>query len=114
MGAPESKHLVVRFEESNVAKAGILAESLRDTLRRTHPDVVVERRREDESAMEFGTTLIVLLGTPAIVAIAKGLQSWLKRNQSASVCIETSDGKVVIENVTGAQAVDLAKALGKV
>ena len=111
MARPPSTQYVIKFESTSVAEAGDLAEDLREAILDAHPDVSAERRRDDSNTMDFGATLAVLLGTPAVIAVAKGIQDWLERHQSAKLRIERPDGTVVVENLTGQQAVDLVKYL---
>jgi hypothetical protein len=107
------QQFVIRFQDTSLAEANVLAESLRDAILDSHPDVSVKTQRDDPSLQDFGATLVLLLGAPAVVVVAKGIEQWLKRHQSASVRIEGPDGIIVAENVTGNQAVELAKLLHK-
>jgi hypothetical protein len=54
-----------------------------------------------------------LLGTPAVVAVAKGIESFLSRYQTASIRIRIKgpNGSVIVENLTSRQASDLAVTL---
>jgi hypothetical protein len=35
--------------------------------------------RTDQEALDFGTTLIAVLGTPAIIILARAIRSWMER-----------------------------------
>lgn len=111
MTETKRKPFLFKFEEVSVAEAGILAEDLRQAVLDAHPDVAAERKRDDPSAMNFGETLSVILGTQAIVEVGRGVHEWLKRHQSAKIRIERPDGTVVVENLTSRSAVDLVKFL---
>ena len=107
-----SRQFVIKFEDTSLAEANILAESLRSTILDSHSSVSVERRRDDQSAQDFGATLVLLLGPPSVVAVAKGIEQWLKRYQSAKLRIERPDGtKTIIDNVTPNVIVELVKLL---
>lgn len=108
-----SHQYVIKFQDISLAEANILAESLRDAILDSYPGVRVERRRDDQSTQDFGATLILLLGAPAAVAVAKGIEQWLKRYQSAKLRIEQPDGTIIAENLTGKQVIELAKLLQK-
>ena len=108
-----SKQFVIRFQDTSLAEANILAENLRDAILDSHPGVSVQKQRDDQSSQDFGATLILLLAAPAVVAVAKGIEHWLKLYQSARVRIERPDGSIIAENVTGNQVVELAKLLQK-
>jgi hypothetical protein len=87
------------------------AEELRDVLLDVTPDIEVHRRRDNPYTQDFGATLVLVLGAPAVVSIANALGNWLKLRSSASLTIETSDKKVVMQNVTSRDAAKLAQFL---
>ena len=45
----------------------------------------VERRRERADSQDFGATLVLVLGTTAVTAIAEGVKLWLARNSGAAI-----------------------------
>jgi hypothetical protein len=47
-------------------------------------------------AQDFGSSLAIILGTPAALAIAKGIYVWLKMNQNATIDIEDEERKIKI------------------
>src|SRR5262249_12823176 len=76
------------------------AEDLRRELVEADDDVQVDRRRDDPESQDFGATLVLVLGTPAIVAVARALHSWLSRNNAVAVTIERPDGqKLTVRNL---------------
>ena len=96
----ETQSFTVSFIDSTVAEMNGYAEDLRGELSEAHDDVRVDRRRHDPEAQDFGATLVLVLGTPAIVAVAKALHTWLSRNNTAIVTIERLDGqKLVVRNL---------------
>ena len=107
---------VIRFEGIDLSQANSYAVELRDTLLDTvisgSSDVDISIRKDDPSTMDFGGTLLLILGTPAAIAIAKGLGDWLKRRDSASISIETSDGKLVVKNISAKDAAKISAVFG--
>src|SRR5690242_16534407 len=101
----------IEFENVDAAEAGRLAETLRDYVLNADASVEAARRRQDQSSMDFGASLALLLGAPAIVAVAKGIESFLERYQTASIRITRPDGSIVVENLSGRQAARLAAKL---
>jgi hypothetical protein len=101
----------IEFQNVDVAEAGRLAEHLRQFVLDADASVEAKRRRSDQSSMDFGATLVLLLGAPAIVAVAKGIQSFLNRYQTARIRIKSPNGSIVVENLTSRQATDLALKL---
>src|SRR4030095_1970220 len=111
MSAAGARGFVIRFQDASMAEAGVFAADLRETILDAHPDVSAERQRLDSTAQDFGTSLAVVIGTPAILAVAKGIQTWLKRHHAAKIRIERPNGTIVAENLTGSQVLDLTKLL---
>lgn len=105
-----SHQYVIRFQDSSIAEANVLAESLRDAILDSFPGISIERQRDDPSSQDFGATLIMLLGAPAIVLVARGIENWLRSHQSAKLRIER-DGVLIVEGLTGQQVIELSKLL---
>jgi hypothetical protein len=102
----------IKFNNSSVADANRYASELRNMLLDATPDVEVDQRRDDLRTQDFGATLVLVLGTPAVIAIAKAIGDWLKLRQSASLTIE-QDGHVIAQNLTSKDALKLAELLSK-
>lgn len=103
--------IIIGFGNASKADANIFADDLRGVLRDAAPDVSVEPHRTERGAQDFGATLILVLGAPAVVAIAKALGDWLKLHHSVSVDIQTPDGRFVAKNLTAKDAHKLAELL---
>ena len=100
----EKQTYVIEIEGVSPADANRYAEELRDTLRGSTSGVEVERRRADNSTQDFGATLVIILGTPAVIALANAFRDWINRRDNAKLTIKTPDGEVVLENVTAKDA----------
>ncbi len=100
----------IRFEDVSVAEAGIKAAQLRQDLLDISSDVQVDIEREDPSTQDFGTTLALVLGAPAAVAIAKGIADYLRRAHG-KIQIETAQGIVIAEGISGDDAARIVEAL---
>ena len=72
----------------------------------TLSDIEVEKRRGNAYAQDFGSTLVLVLGTPSALAVATAIGNWLKLRHSAVIDIE-KDGHVHAENITSKDAVHL-------
>lgn len=88
----------ITFHDVSSADANRYAEELREILRDASPDVSVERKREHPSTQDFGTTLILVLGTPAAVAIARAIGNWLALRRG-TISIERENGEIT--KITG-------------
>jgi hypothetical protein len=98
----------IRFEGVSAHEAGTKARGLRQELLNASPDVSVSLAKDDPTNQDFGGTLVLLLGTPAVLAVANGIAAFLQRGR-AKITISKS-GAVVAENVTGEDAARIAEA----
>lgn len=73
----DKQEFMIRFEGLSSAEASVEALRLQEMLADASPDLDVKLRRERAESMDMGSTLVLLLGTPAIIAAAKGLAVWL-------------------------------------
>jgi Effector Associated Constant Component 1 len=104
---------VITFDTTSAADANRYAEELRQTLLDASPDVQVHRRRDNPHTQDIGATLVLLLGTPATVAIVTAIGNWLALRNRASITIKRADEQIVIQNITSKRAADLADLLLK-
>jgi hypothetical protein len=109
MNRDDLKKFVIRFQDEKPADAGIKVKALRKDLLEKSRDVQVGIRKDDSTTQDFGTTLVLVLGTSAVTAIAKGIADYLRRNRGRIV-IE-ADGKVIAENISGEDAARIAEAM---
>ncbi len=85
--------IAIRFPELELSDAGRAARNLREQILDDAPGVDADVRKDDSSTMDFGATLILVLGTPAVVALAQGIAKWMMRERT--VLEIESDGKTV-------------------
>lgn len=104
----EQQVYVIRFNGATAAEADRYAQELRDTLLDATPNAKVDRRQDTPHTQDLGTTLVLILGTPAVTAIAVALGNWLKLRNSASITIE-KDERVIAKNITSKDAARLAE-----
>lgn len=84
--------LVLRFEGLSAAEAGLAAQGLQQLLAEAAPEVDVTLQRDRAEAQDMGASLVLLLGTPAIIAVAKGIAAYIgKRGERR--------GTLVVERV---------------
>jgi hypothetical protein len=106
----ESTYLIT-FDDTSPADANRYADELRNALLDATPDIVVQRKRNDLHAQDFGATLIVILGTPVVAAVVTAVGNWLKLRQSASITWKTEDEHILVQNITSKDAAQLAQLL---
>ena len=83
----------ITFDDISPADANRYADELREILLDASPDVSVERKRDNPLTQDFGATLVLALGTPAAVAIARAIGNWLALRRG-SISIETEKGEI--------------------
>lgn len=98
VSAMNQQTFIITFDDVSPADANRYAEELREVLLDASPDVSVERKRENPSTQDFGTTLVLVLGTPAAVAIARAIANWLALRRG-TISIEAENGEIT--KITG-------------
>jgi hypothetical protein len=96
--------LTLSFEGADTAEANRFAAELAERLRDADAPIDVRETRTDASAQDFGATLVLVLGTPAVIALAKGVSAWLAMRPNASVTIKGKDGTLIARGLTSADA----------
>ena len=67
----------------------------------------MQRQRENPLVQDLGATLVLIMGTPALVVAVKAIGSWLQKRHSAKLSIVTAKKKIVAENPTSKDATHL-------
>jgi hypothetical protein len=89
-----------------------LASELRDYLIDEDPTLSVHQVRSDPRTQDFGATLLLTVGPPVALALARGLQKWLAARNTSTVLVKCGkDKEVRVTNVSGRRADDLARQL---
>ena len=108
----ENLSYTIKFNEEGLAQANIYSDELREVIlelsANKNIEVEAEILRDSPTTMDFGGTLAIILGTSAVVEIAKGIGNWLSKRNSASITIVAKNGKVVVENISAKDASSLA------
>ena len=94
--------------EANESAQNLLDELRQDAELRPHLDIghtIVARL--DPEAQDFGVTLIAVLGTPAIVILAKAVKSWVERTGTSTIEING----VRIQNIRSQDTAAIVTAL---
>ncbi len=102
---------IIKFDGVSTAEANRYASELRNALLDATPDIRVDQKRDDRSTQDFGSILVLILGTSSVTTIAKALGNWLQLRSSASLTIETPERKIIATNITSQDAARLTELL---
>lgn len=95
------------FEGVSEAEANRYAEELREVLLDAEASLAVQRQRENPLTQDLGASLVLIMGTPAVLAAVQAIGNWLQKRRSASLTIVTAEKKIVAENLTNKDAAHL-------
>jgi hypothetical protein len=94
--------------QANEHAVSLLSDLKRNAELKKHLDRKRTRvARTDPKAQDFGVTLIAVLGTPAVIILARAVKSWVERTGTTTIEING----VVIKNVHTRDVADIVKAL---
>lgn len=99
----------IKFPSASTAEANRYAADLAATLREVDRNLKVEQTRDRPDTQDFGATLVVLLGTASVTAVAQGVATWLARHSGAKIQIN-ADGSVIASNLESGDAARIAEA----
>jgi len=88
----------IDFEGLNQADTTRLAEDLARFIKTTIPDVTAEVEGHLAGTMDVGATVAVVLGTPAVVILARGMADWIRRQGDPALVIKTKRGSVTVKS----------------
>jgi len=102
---------IITFEDVSPSDANRYAEELRDALLDATADITVQRKRENPQAQDFGSSLVLILGTPAVAAVVTALGNWLRFRHNATINWKSADGELNIKNISSKDVTELAEQL---
>ncbi len=112
-----NQEISIQFDDLSPAEAGEKAALLREALLDATPGLHAEVRRGDGEAMDMGATLILVLGTPAVIAlathIAKGIGAFIARERPGRIRIRKGDTVIEVDGASSDMA-KVAESLAKI
>ena len=101
----------VSFAGATVDDGNRYASDLKMFLLDMDPSLRLEQRRERLDSQDFGSTLILVLGTTAVSALARGIAVWLQRNAGARITVRNATGELVAEGLDSKDVARIVEAL---
>jgi hypothetical protein len=105
----DEQTLEIAFDSCDPADAGRLATALEEDLREIHGSTKISLKKERPDAQDFGSTLVLVFGTPVAIALAGAISTFLQRNSGARIRISKS-GEVIASNLESQDAAKIAAA----
>jgi hypothetical protein len=99
----------IRFEKVDAAEANLLAQDLQADLIEAAPHIKVKIKKDRSDTQDFGATLVLVLGAPATLIIARAISQFLTRNSGAEISI-TPEGGVLAKRIDSKDAAKIAEA----
>ena len=103
--------LILAFPGESTSRANKLASSLCQAIASRGFSDSVERLRKDDSSMDAGTLLSVVLGAPSLAMLVTAIKDWALRNYRGTVEISRGETIVKLENIAIADVDELVRAL---
>lgn len=94
--------------EGSTAEAAQLSNELEQDIREAAA-VDITRKKERQDTQDFGSTLVLVLGTPVAIIVAKAVATFLSRHSGATIRI-SKNGELVAQNLDSKDAARIAEA----
>jgi hypothetical protein len=104
--------IILTFPDVSLDTANIYAASLSDELKDVDQSIQVERLKQRPDTMDFGATLVLVLGTAAATEIAKGISQWIGRYKT-KVQLSTEAGTLTISDSDPESSAKIIQALSQ-
>jgi hypothetical protein len=104
--------LILSFPEARKDRANVFADELRKELKRLDPTITVDKKRETEEAQDFGATLVAVLTSAAVTALAKGIANLIARHHT-KITIRIGDEYVEAQGIESHDAAAIMNAMQK-
>jgi hypothetical protein len=90
-------------------QASGLAAELREFILDEDPDLQITPFRSDPEAQDLGASLLLVLASPAVVALARGIAKWIGKRSAAGVVVRNGDRTMEVSGIRGSDATKLAE-----
>jgi hypothetical protein len=107
----QDNSITIAFPDTSTAEGNLCASSLIETLRDIDPNVQAETARLNPDAQDFGATIVLVLGTASVTAIANGIAAWIGRHNTKIII--RKNGAVVATGLDSADAARIAEAISR-
>lgn len=107
----ENHQITFRFSQLNERDANEAATMLKEFIEEESPVLKPKFHKENKTNMDFGATLILVLGAPAIVSLATGISTYLARRPDTELEVHCENGKTIKFKGRSEDAAKIAESL---
>lgn len=101
------RQYLLTFENGSAADANRWASELREyilnaatNIKDDDTGIEIQQQRDNPYSLDLGTTLSLVLGAPAVIAVAKAIGNWLVLHRQTGITIKTPQGEIVLKNLS--------------
>lgn len=106
--------ILISFPNASAAEANSYAQTLANDLKDSEMGLTVAIRKDMPATQDFGSTLVLVLGTAAATKVAAGISRWIARHSGARVLLKKPDGtELLVENADSGSAAKIVAALNR-
>lgn len=100
----------IRFPDAGAADAGRLADDLGLRLRELDETAKTSVTKGSGDTMDFGSILVLIMGTASFTAIARGVADWIRKQGDPAIIIKRGKDEITIQRgLSSEQKFELAK-----
>lgn len=89
----------------------VLLRELEDVLRNASRDVEVKRIKANQTTMDLGTIIGVVVASGAATAVAKGIADWLRKRNNVQLVLKRKGVTFEASGLSGTDAIRLLKII---
>lgn len=101
----------IRVIDEDAAAADQQAAALVDELVALEADVKIGRKKDEADTQDIGSILEIVLCAPAVMVLAHGIASFIRRSRSCTLEIKHGDRTAVIRGARPQDAAEVARIL---
>ncbi|GGK72444.1 hypothetical protein ACD591_05445 [Rufibacter glacialis] len=110
----EKKEITIRIDKVESNEATQSARELRSYLKSEIEELQIDIKKEATDTMDFGATLVLILGAPVLVELAKGIADFIRAYGSKAEFTIECNGKSIIFKGGTEDAAKIAESLKEI
>lgn len=107
----EHHEITIKFKNPDEREAGVYAKELQEYLKDEINGLQIDLRKDNPDTQDFGATLVLVLGTPVLIALANGIADYFRKRPNSQLDIECGPGKKVSFKGSSDDAAKISESL---